>query len=773
MRVNEYILYSHSHLDLIFKNNMADLFYKSVAKSLVLPEKGVEAVLTLLKEGATIPFIARYRKDATGALDEVQIQQIQEQYKLEKDFADRKEFIIKTIQEQEKWDDDVEKRIEKAKTIQELEDIYLPYKPKRRTRAEKAREVGLEPLALWILEEPNESLEEKAKEFIAEGVEDTTSALLGARYIIAEMMNENAEIRAQLRQLFENQAEVISEVVEDKKEEGVKYKDYFEFSESVKTIPSHRTLAVLRGFMEGVLRMSIQPDEEVATAIIEKVYVEKNNEASEFLIRAAKDAYKRMLQPSLENELRAQLKSDADEEAISVFSENLRQLLLSAPLGTKRLLAIDPGYRTGCKVVALDAQGAFLEDTLIYVHEKNHRLVQAEERVRDFIKRHQLEAVAIGDGTAGRETEQFIKGLQLGMPVFLVNEDGASIYSGSEIGREEFPDQDITVRGAISIGRRLMDPLAELVKIDPKSIGVGQYQHDVNQVKLKNNLDLVVESCVNAVGVNLNTSGKYLLRYASGIGPTLAENIVQYRAENGPFESRKQLLKVKGLGPKAYEQCAGFLRIPNAKHPLDASGVHPETYKIVEEMAKDLGVAIPELIGNKKQIQAIPLKKYTNEEVGVYTLEDILKELEKPGLDPRDEVDNFEFANIYSIEEVQIGMKLPGIVSNLTRFGAFVDIGVKQDGLVHISEIAHRFIEDPSEVLKLNDKVEVIVTDVDIARSRIALSIKQAQEAPQKGGESRAPRNRNKTSNKGKSSTPKSANSMEDALAALKGRFGK
>lgn len=773
MRVNEYILYSHSHLDLIFKNNMADLFYKSVAKSLVLPEKGVEAVLTLLKEGATIPFIARYRKDATGALDEVQIQQIQEQYKLEKDFADRKEFIIKTIQEQEKWDDDVEKRIEKAKTIQELEDIYLPYKPKRRTRAEKAREVGLEPLALWILEEPNESLEEKAKEFIAEGVEDTTSALLGARYIIAEMMNENAEIRAQLRQLFENQAEVISEVVEDKKEEGVKYKDYFEFSESVKTIPSHRTLAVLRGFMEGVLRMSIQPDEEVATAIIEKVYVEKNNEASEFLIRAAKDAYKRMLQPSLENELRAQLKSDADEEAISVFSENLRQLLLSAPLGTKRLLAIDPGYRTGCKVVALDAQGAFLEDTLIYVHEKNHRLVQAEERVRDFIKRHQLEAVAIGDGTAGRETEQFIKGLQLGIPVFLVNEDGASIYSGSEIGREEFPDQDITVRGAISIGRRLMDPLAELVKIDPKSIGVGQYQHDVNQVKLKNNLDLVVESCVNAVGVNLNTSGKYLLRYASGIGPTLAENIVQYRAENGPFESRKQLLKVKGLGPKAYEQCAGFLRIPNAKHPLDASGVHPETYKIVEEMAKDLGVAIPELIGNKKQIQAIPLKKYTNEEVGVYTLEDILKELEKPGLDPRDEVDNFEFANIYSIEEVQIGMKLPGIVSNLTRFGAFVDIGVKQDGLVHISEIAHRFIEDPSEVLKLNDKVEVIVTDVDIARSRIALSIKQAQEAPQKGGESRAPRNRNKTSNKGKSSTPKSANSMEDALAALKGRFGK
>ncbi len=752
---------------------MADLFYKSVAKSLVLPEKGVEAVLTLLKEGATIPFIARYRKDATGALDEVQIQQIQEQYKLEKDFADRKAFIIKTIQEQEKWDDEVEKRIEKAKTIQELEDIYLPYKPKRRTRAEKAREVGLEPLALWILEEPNESLEEKAKEFIAEGVEDTAAALLGARYIIAEMMNENAEIRAQLRQLFENQAKVISEVVEDKKEEGVKYKDYFEFSESVKTIPSHRTLAVLRGFMEGVLRMSIQPDEEVATAIIEKVYVERNNEASEFLTRAARDAYKRMLQPSLENELRAQLKTDADEEAINVFSENLRQLLLSAPLGTKRLLAIDPGYRTGCKVVALDAQGAFLEDTLIYVHEKNHRLVQAEERVRDFIKRHQLEAVAIGDGTAGRETEQFIKGLQLGMPVFLVNEDGASIYSGSEIGREEFPKQDITVRGAISIGRRLMDPLAELVKIDPKSIGVGQYQHDVNQVKLKNNLDLVVESCVNAVGVNLNTSGKYLLRYASGIGPTLAENIVQYRAENGPFESRKQLLKVKGLGPKAYEQCAGFLRIPNAKHPLDSSGVHPETYKIVEEMAKDLGVAIPELIGNKKQIQAIPLKKYTNEEVGVYTLEDILKELEKPGLDPRDEVDNFEFANIYSIEEVQIGMKLPGMVTNLTRFGAFVDIGVKQDGLVHISEIAHRFIEDPSEVLKLNDKVEVIVTDVDIARSRIALSIKQAQEAPQKGGESKAPRNRSKTSNTGKSTTPKSANTMEDALAALKGRFGK
>lgn len=747
---------------------MVEQFYQSIATHLQLPPQGVLSVLNLLQEGASIPFIARYRKDATGGLDEVQIQEIQERFKSDKEFSDRKAFIIKTIKDQEKWEEKVEKRLEDATTLQQLEDIYLPYKPKRRTRAQIARENGLEPLALWILEQNDGAIEDQAKQYLNDQVEDVTAALLGARHIIAEIMNENAEVRAQLRSLFQNHASLISEVIEEKKEEGIKYKDYFEFSEPIKKIPSHRFLAVLRGFMEGILRINIQPEEELALKVIEKAYINKNNESAGFLEKAAKDAYKRMLQPSLENEWRASLKTEADDEAIEVFSENLRQLLLSAPLGNKKILAIDPGYRTGCKVVALDHSGQFLEDTLIYVHEKNFRLEQAKETVQGFIQKYELEAVAIGDGTAGRETEQFIKSLDLKLPVFLVNEDGASIYSGSEIGREEFPNQDITVRGAISIGRRLMDPLAELVKIDPKSIGVGQYQHDVNQVKLKDKLDLVIQSCVNAVGVNLNTSGKYLLKYVSGIGPSLADNIVQYRNENGAFKSRKQLLKVKGLGPKAYEQCAGFLRIPNAEHPLDSSGVHPETYAIVETMAKDLNVKVEELIGNPKQIKSIPLKNYTSEEVGLFTLNDILKELEKPGLDPRDEVDAFEFANIYTIEEVQEGMKLPGIVTNLTRFGAFVDIGVKQDGLVHISEIANKYIEDPSEVLKLNDKVEVVVLEVDRLRSRIALSMKQAQEGVQRNNTSKSNHSKNR-----KNTTSNKANSMQDALAALKGKFGK
>src|SRR5690625_3767521 len=633
---------------------MTNNFYSLIANQLHLPEKGVKAVLELLEEGATITFIARYRKDLTGAMDESQIQNIQERFKIEKEFAERKEFISKTIKEQEKWTEEIEKSLESAKTLQELEDIYLPFKPKRRTRAQKAREAGLEPLALWIMEEPEEDLEEKAKDFVQGEIEDITAALLGARYIIAEQMNENAEIRAALRKLFENQAEVISEVVEAEKEKGAKYKDYFPYTTLFRSIPSHRILAILRGFMEGVLKMSIHPDEEAAVEIIKKQYIQKQNKASEFLEKAAKDAYKRMLQPSLENEIRAQLKTEADDEAIEVFSENLRQLLLSSPLGGKSLLAIDPGYRTGCKVVALDKHGSFLEDTLIYVHEKNHKLLEAEEKVRGFIQKYQLEAVAIGDGTAGRETEAFIKQLNLNIPVFLVNEDGASIYSGSEIGREEFPSQDITVRGAISIGRRLMDPLAELVKIDPKSIGVGQYQHDVNQVKLKDKLDLVVESCVNAVGVNLNTAGKYLLQYVSGIGPSVADNIVKYRTENGSFKNRKELLKVKGLGPKAYEQCAGFLRIMDGDNALDASGVHPETYAIVEKMLGDLGLQLPEILGNKEKIAKIPVRNYINEEIGLYTLEDILKELEKPGLDPRGPLDSFEFANIYSIEEVQV-----------------------------------------------------------------------------------------------------------------------
>ncbi len=744
-------------------NNTLIPYAISVAATLKLQEKHVSAVLQLLEEGATIPFIARYRKDRTGALDEVSLQKIQEEAQIQKEFSERKAFIEKSITGQEKMTDAIREKLNAARSLNELEDIYLPFKPKRKTRAQKAREKGLEPLAKWLIKQGEGEPEEEAKKFITEEVKDVNEALGGARDIIAEQVSEDAELRAGLRDLYEKEGAVTATVLEGKAEEGAKFKDYFDFSEPISKIPSHRMLAVLRGFMGGILKLTISPPEEKAVELVEKKYLKIRSLSGEQVQSALKEAYKRLLQPALESEFRMALKKRSDEEAISVFAENLRQLLLSPPLGDKRVLAIDPGYRTGCKVVALDANGGLKETAVIFIHEKNHQIAEAAHIIRTLVEKYNIACFAIGDGTAGRETEQFIKSLQTGLPVFLVNEDGASVYSASEVAREEFPDQDITVRGAVSIGRRLMDPLAELVKIDPKSIGVGQYQHDVNQVRLKSKLDQTVESCVNAVGVNLNTSGKYLLRYVSGIGPSLAENIVRYRDENGSFQSRKDLLKVERLGASAYEQCAGFLRIPRGRHPLDASGVHPEAYGLVERIAADLKVEVKELIGNNKLINTIQPDQYTDNTFGKHTLKDILSELRKPGPDPREEARFFEFAPIYSIEEVQAGMIVPGIVTNLTRFGAFVDIGVKQDGLVHISEIAHRYIGDPAEALKLNQQVEVKVLDIDVNRKRISLSIKQTQTPP--SGEKR------------KNKAPGSKNSrredhFQDALSALKKKFG-
>ena len=740
-------------------------FSQAIASSLNIRPNQVEAVLNLFSEGATIPFIARYRKDKTGGLDEVQIQQIQDQSKLLKEFSERKAFIEKTITEQGKMTEALQAKINKALTIAELEDIYLPYKPKRKTKAQTAKENGLEPLALLILEQKESDLNAEATKYINENVKDSDAALQGARDIIAETINEDATVRAKLRKLFEDTATLQSKVIADKETEAIKYKDYFDYSEPIHKAPSHRILAVFRGFLEGFLRMSISPIEEDALEIIEKQYLTASlNSSVEQVKKAIKDAYKRLLLSSLESEFRMSLKTKADEEAINVFAENLKQLLLSSPLGSKKIMAIDPGYRTGCKVVCLDEKGELLMNDVIYVHEAN-RKYDAEYKVKEWVERYQIEAFAIGDGTAGRETEQFVKQLGLGKPIFLVNEDGASVYSASEIAREEFPEQDVTVRGSVSIGRRLMDPLAELVKIDPKSIGVGQYQHDVNQFRLKERLDQTVVSCVNQVGVNLNTASKHLLSYVSGIGSTIADNIVKYRNEIGKFTDRNQLKKVPRLGDKAFEQCAGFLRIKESNNPLDASSVHPEAYKLVETIAKDMNSDLKSLIGNETVLKQVDAKKYVTVEIGALTITDILNELKKPGLDPRSELEQFEYANIYSLEDVKVGMVVPGIVTNLTRFGAFVDIGVKQDGLVHVSEIAHKYITDPSEVLKLNDKVQVKVLEVDTLRKRIALSIKQTQEA--------SPRV-NRPNQKPSSKIPEkdlSSMNMNDALNALKKKF--
>ena len=739
----------------------------SVAAKLSLRKQDVDAVLALLNEGATIPFIARYRKDKTGALDEVQIQNIQDEAKFQKEFSERKAFIEKTITEQDKMTEALQAKLNSATTIAELEDIYLPYKPKRKTKAQTARENGLEPLANMLWEQTNIDPLAEAAAFVTEIVKTPEDALQGARDIIAETVNEDAQVRAKMRKLFEDSATVQSKVLADKEAEGVKYKDYYDFSEPVSKIPSHRMLAVMRGFMEGVLRMVIAPVEEDALAMIEKMFVKGSNESTTHVKKAIKDAYRRLLQPSLESEFRMALKTKADEEAINVFAENLRQLLLSSPLGGKRLLAIDPGYRTGCKIVCLDDKGMLQKTDLIYIHEPG-KLMSAEHTIRSLVQQYKTECIAVGDGTAGRETEQFIKKLNLGLPIFLVNEDGASIYSASETARQEFPEQDVTVRGAVSIGRRLMDPLAELVKIDPKSIGVGQYQHDVNQVRLKERLDQTVVSCVNLVGVNLNTASKHLLSYVSGIGPSIAENIVQYRSEIGGFTSRKQLLKVPRLGSKAFEQCAGFLRIKNGEDPLDASAVHPEAYSVVAKMATDLGLDIAKLIGNEEAVKQLDTKKYISETVGEHTIKDILNELKKPGLDPRSEAQVFEFANIYSIEDVTVGMVVPGVVTNLTRFGAFVDIGVKQDGLVHVSEISHNYITDPGEALKLNDKVNVKVLEVDMGRKRIALSIKQTLEAPVRRDRPQQHKRQEQSREKDTSNM-----NMNDALGLLKKKFGK
>jgi protein Tex len=757
-------------------------FSQPIAAILNLKPTQVAAVLELFAGGATIPFIARYRKDKTGNLDEVQIQQIQDEAKRLTEFTERKAFIEKTITEGGKMTSALQESLNKATTLAELEDIYLPYKPKRKTKAQTARENGLEPLSQLVLQQQDVDLQTEAAKYITENVKDIDAALQGARDIIAETINEDAVVRTKMRKLFENTATFKAVVLEDKREAAAKYKDYFEFSEPIHKIPSHRILAILRGFLEGYLRMEINAVEEEALETINTLYVkERLNPSTEQVKKAGRDAYRRLLQPSLESEFRMALKTKADEEAINVFAENLRQLLLSSPLGSKRILAIDPGYRTGCKVVCLDERGTLLHNDLIYVHEKNFRLAESEQKIKELVRRYDIQVFAIGDGTAGRETEQFVKGLGLGLPLFLVNEDGASVYSASETAREEFPDYDVTVRGAVSIGRRLMDPLAELVKIDPKSIGVGQYQHDVNQARLKEKLDATVESCVNAVGVNLNTASKHLLGYVSGIGPTLAENIVQYRHEIGRFTDRRQLLKVPRLGGKAFEQCAGFLKVPGGENPLDGSAVHPEAYPVVKHIAEDLKVDVKSLIGNEVLLKNIQPKKYATGQIGELTIKDILKELNKPGLDPRSELEEFEFAQIYKIEDVTVGMVVPGVVTNLTRFGAFVDIGVKQDGLVHVSEIAHRFISDPSEALKLNDKVTVKVTEVDIARKRIALSIKQTQEVP--AAQQRKQQGGNRPLSGGNNNQPQpsqrrreedlSSMGMNDALAALKSKFKK
>lgn len=745
------------------------MFTNSIAQKLNIKPSQVTTVLQLLEEGSTIPFIARYRKDSTGALDEVVIEKIQQEFKTATEFAERKLFIEKTITEQGKMTEDLQAKLDAALDLNSLEDLYLPFKQKRKTKAVTARENGLLPLAEKLLAEENINYEEEANNFINEKVADVNAALQGARDIVAEIVQETAELRQALRNLFEKQAFLKSKVAEDKITEAQKFKDYFDYSEKITNIPSHRVLAVLRGFLEGYLRMAIEPAEEDALDLMESYFIKKNNASTEHLQKAIRDSYRRLLQPSLETAFRSDLKAAADEEAITVFAENLRQLLLSAPLGNKKTLAIDPGYRTGCKLVCLSENGELLHTDLIFVHEKNFRLQQAETLVRDLVKKFTIEAIAIGDGTAGREAEQFFKQLQLGLPIFLVNEDGASIYSASEIAREEFPDKDITVRGAVSIGRRLMDPLAELVKIDPKSIGVGQYQHDVNQARLKERLDLTVMSCVNKVGVNVNTAGKPILRYVSGVSSSVAANIVEYRKSIGKFTSREQLKKVSRLGDKVFEQCAAFLRIPDAENILDNSAVHPETYAVVKKIAADEKVALSDLIGNENLLNKIDLKNYTNSELGVHTLSDIIKELKKPGLDPRSEIESFSFAEIFSLEDVKVGMEVPGMVTNITRFGAFVDIGVKQDGLVHVSEIAHKYITDPAEVLKLNQQVMVKVLEVDAQRKRIALSIKQTKPTPQ-GNTKQQPHF--KKGNKVVTENKPAANMM-DALELLKQKFGK
>lgn len=712
-------------VDRILKKTM-EIFNKMIASALNIADYQVKHTLSLLQGGATIPFISRYRKEATNGLNEVQISEIKEHYEKLCETAKRKETILKTIEEQGKLTSNLKERIESSWNSTELEDIYLPYKPKRKTRAEVARQKGLEPLATLLMTQKENNLHTRIRSFIKGDVKDEDDALKGARDIIAEQVSEDERSRNQLRNLFTHQAIITSKVIKGKEEEASKYKDYFDFSEPLKRCSSHRLLAIRRGETEGLLKVSISTNDEECIERLEKIYLRGKNECSLQVKEAINDAYKRLLKPSIETEFAIQSKEKADEAAIRVFAENLRQLLLAPPLGQKRVMGIDPGYRTGCKVVCLDAQGNLLHNETIYPHPPKNEHSISSRKLTKLVEQYQIEAIAIGNGTASRETESFVTNQRYDrkLQVFVVSEDGASIYSASKIAREEFPDYDVTVRGAVSIGRRLMDPLAELVKIDPKSIGVGQYQHDVNQTALKKSLDTVVESCVNTVGVNLNTASRHLLTYISGLGPALAQNIVDYRTENGAFSTRKDLMKVPRMGAKAFEQCAGFLRIPNSKNPLDNSAVHPESYSVVEHIAKDMNCSVEDLIKNKELRNKVDIKKYVSDKVGLPTLTDIMAELEKPGRDPRQSIKVFEFdKNVKTIDDLKIGMTLPGIVTNITNFGCFVDIGIKENGLVHVSQLSREFISDPTKIVNIHQHVDVKVIDVDRERKRISLSM--------------------------------------------------
>ncbi|MFL5810341.1 MAG: Tex family protein [Flavisolibacter sp.] len=745
---------------------MEQKYIRQIATKLNLSTKQVSSIDELKSDGATIPFIARYRKEATGNLDEVVIGNVVEEISYFNELDKRKETVVKTIEDLGKLTPELKKKIEECFSATELEDLYLPYKPKRKTRALQAMEKGLEGLAMILFAQEAGVEVEK---YFNEQVKDIKEALQGARDIIAEWISEDTNARNKVRQLFTESAVLSSKVLSTKKDEEAaqKYRDYFEFSEPLAQSPSHRILAIRRGEKEGFLMMDISIDKQLAVDALERIFIKASNPAAIEVKKAIDDSYNRLLKSSIENEFRLESKNKADEEAIHVFTENLRQLLLGAPLGSKRVMAIDPGYRTGCKLVCLDAQGNFLHYSTIFPHPPQNQWQETVATIKQLVSKFEIEAIGVGNGTAGRETEQLVRSIDFGrsLTIFQVNESGASIYSASEVAREEFPDQDVTVRGAISIGRRLLDPLSELVKIDPKSIGVGQYQHDVNQVKLKQALDRVVESAVNFVGVNLNTASRHLLQYVSGITSTVAGNIVQYRAAHGAFSSRDELKKVPMMGPKTFEQCAGFLRIPNANNPLDNSSIHPERYSLVQQMAKDVQASLEELIKKAELRKQVNKKKYINETIGEFTIDDILKELEKPGRDPRSQIEEFRFdESIKSIADVKPGMKVPGIVTNITNFGAFVDIGVKQDGLVHVSQLAGRFVSDPNEVVKLNQKVMVTVTEVDVQRKRIALSMKEAG-----SGELRAPSEKtiarqNKPANK----KQETLNSFQSKLMELK-----
>ncbi len=745
---------------------MINKYSNVIAAELGIRPQQVSAVITLIGEGATVPFIARYRKEATGSLDEVVITNIRDRIIQLKDLDKRREAILKSIDEQGKLTPELKKKIDAAETMATLEDIYLPYKPKRKTRASMARDKGLEPLAQWLMAQKSSNIHEEAAKFIdpEKGVENEEEALKGARDIIAEVINEDADIRARVRKLCMKEGVIRSKVIKGKEEAGVKYKDYFEWKEPVARVPSHRLLAMRRGEKEMILSLDISPAEEDAVGVITSKYIRAANEAATQVELASKDAYKRLLKPSIETEVRMESKQKADAEAISVFKDNLRELLLAPPLGAKNVLAIDPGFRTGCKIVCLDRQGKLLDHGAIFPNEPKKNTVQSAAILHEFCTKYEIEAIAIGNGTASRETEKFVKsiGLPKNILIVMVNESGASIYSASETAREEFPDKDVTVRGAVSIGRRLMDPLAELVKIDPKSIGVGQYQHDVDQHALRQGLDDVVMSCVNAVGVEVNMASKELLSYVSGLGPALAKNIVEYRNEHGPFQSREALKKVPRMGEKVFEQAAGFLRIKNAKNPLDNSAVHPESYHIVKAMSTDLGITVGQLIADKNARKSIDIGKYVTDKVGLPTLKDIMDELEKPGRDPRDSFEVHEFdENVHSIEDLKIGMTLNGVVTNVTNFGAFVDVGVHQDGLVHKSQIADRYVENPADFLKVQQKVKVTITGVDIERKRISLSMKSDPfgEKP----------NRKKSEKR----KPQGGESMQEKLERLQNKFGK